>query len=150
MAKKYVFMFWLVDIISKSQVFVHDRIINFQLGCCPMWEASVCSVVCAGQRSHCPTVEEGAWTQSWVQILQSCIRQMSWSHLSVRAARTQCFHWIHNRNGKLVRWRGAGETRPYKTNSTRRDGGLATADTVSLRMEVIWLILPVAYACLKD
>ena len=92
MAKKYVCMFWLVDIISKSQVFVHDRIINFQLGCCPMWEASVCSVVCAGQRSHCPTVEEGAWTQSWVQILQSCIRQMSWSHLSVRAARTQCFH----------------------------------------------------------
>ena len=92
MAKQYVCMFWLVDIISKSQVFVHDRIINFQLGCCPMWEASVCSVVCAGQRSHCPTVEEGAWTQSWVQIFQSCIRQKSWSHLSVRAVRTQCFY----------------------------------------------------------
>ena len=128
----------------------HSQLLEFRPGCRPMWEASVCSVACAGRRSHRPTVEEGAWTQCWVRILQSCIRQTSWSHLSVRAARTQRFHWIHNRNGKLVRWRGAGETRPYITNSTRRDGGLATADTVSLRMEVIWLILPVAYACLKD
>ena len=152
MAKKYVCMFWLVDIISKSQVFVHDRIINFQLGCCPMWEASVCSVVCAGQRSHCPTVEEGAWTQSWVQILQSCIRQKSWSHLSVRACSENTMfslnpqsEWeacplarrrgnppLQNEQHKTGRWLGYGRHRVVEDGSYLVD--LASSICLSQRL----------------
>ena len=36
---------------------------NIPPGWGPMWEASVCSVVCAGRRSHRPTVAEGIWTK---------------------------------------------------------------------------------------